>query len=87
MDPSLSAQIQVYESMRERLEADHRGLWALVHGGALCGTFATFHQAAEAACPLFAAGACLIRRIGVPIPPLPLRYRLRSSTVPAAAGV
>ena len=68
---TLTQEIEAFESMKHRLEADHFGEWAVVHGGKLEGTYPSFQNAGEAAADLFVEGPCLIRQIGIAIPSIP----------------
>jgi hypothetical protein len=69
--PSLDDEIAAFDTMKDRLEADHRGQWALVHDGALFGPYSSFQQAAKTAIKRFGLGPYLIRQIGAPPIPLP----------------
>ena len=68
---ALSDEISAYETMRNGLETDHFGEWALVHHGDLVGTYESFELAADEAVRKFGKGPYLIRQIGVPAPSLP----------------
>jgi hypothetical protein len=57
-------EIAAFEALKEDLEADHLGEWALVHHGALISLFPTFEAAAAYAVEQFGRGPFLIRRIG-----------------------
>lgn len=69
----LDIEISTYDSMRERLEAEHMGKWALVYNRELVGLYPTFEAAAEEAVKRFGGGPYLIRQIGA-----------RSITLPAS---
>lgn len=62
---ALDAEIQAYEEIRDSLEADHMGDWAVVYDGRLIGTYPSFDNAAEDAVEKFGRGPYLIRRVGV----------------------
>lgn len=69
---ALSAEIEAYGRMRSRLETDHNGEWAVVHGGELIGTYSNFEAAADDAVQRFGAGPYLIRQIGASRTVLPM---------------
>lgn len=60
----LTKEIVAYERMRNELETDHLGKWALVHDEVLVGVYATFEEAAGEAVQRFGRGPYLIREIG-----------------------
>ncbi len=60
----LTKEIAAYERMRNELETDHLGEWALVHDEGLVGLYATFEEAAAEAVRQFGRGPYLIREIG-----------------------
>ena len=60
----LTKEIAAYERMRNELETDHLGEWALVHNEALVGLYASFEDAASDAVRHFGRGPYLIREIG-----------------------
>ena len=60
----LTKEIAAYERMRNELETDHLGKWALVHDEALVAVYATFEEAASDAVQRFGRGPYLIREIG-----------------------
>ena len=68
---ALSDEISAYEKMRNDLETDHFGEWALVYHGDLVGTYESFELAADEAVRKFGKGPYLIRQIGVSAPSLP----------------
>ena len=68
---ALSDEISAYEWMRNSLETDHFGKWALVHQGKLVSTYESFELAADEAVRQFGEGPYLIRQIGVAAPSLP----------------
>ena len=61
----IQREIEAFEEMKPRLEAEHMGRWALVHHRQLVNTFASFVAAADAATRRFGREPYLIRRIGV----------------------
>ena len=67
----LSDEIAAFEGMRNKLETDHLGKWALVHQGALIDTYDSFEDAATVAVARFGKGPYLIRQIGAPPVSLP----------------
>jgi hypothetical protein len=69
---TLDDEIAAYNEIRDDLESQHRGEWALVHDRKLFGTFASFQQAAASALKNFGRGPYLIRRIGASPLPLPI---------------
>jgi hypothetical protein len=60
----LETEITTYESMREGLEAEHMGKWALLHDHDLIGLYDTFDAVAREAVKRFGRGPYLIRQIG-----------------------
>lgn len=60
----LDIEISTYDSMRERLEAEHMGKWAVVHNRELVGLYTAFEAAAEEAVKRFGSGPYLIRQVG-----------------------
>ncbi len=68
---ALETEIARYDSIREQLEKEHMGKWALIHDNALIGTFATFEDAGTEAVKRFGRGPYLIRKIGAPPITLP----------------
>jgi hypothetical protein len=74
----LNAEIAAFERMREDLEAQSMGKWALVHDEKLFDLYESFELAAESAVHNFGAGPYLIRQIGAPPLALPasLVYQL-----------
>ena len=68
---ALSDEIAAYERMKNGLETDHFGQWALVHQEQLIGTYESFESAADDAVQKFGEGPYLIRQIGIPAPSLP----------------
>lgn len=63
---SLAKDIEAYEGMREKLEAEHVGKWVLIQSQKLIGLYLSFEAAAEDAVRRFGAGPYLIRQIGTP---------------------
>ena len=60
----LDREIAAFEDMRARLEARHRGEWAVFHQCKLIGTFPTLDDAADDALDKFGDDVFLIRQIG-----------------------
>lgn len=61
---TLQDQVAFYETMRDRLEAESWGKWAVVANGRLIGVYDTNPEASEVAISLLTLGPCLVRRIG-----------------------
>ena len=61
---ALTKEIAAYERMRNELETDHLGKWALVHDEALVAVYTTFEEVAAEAVRQFGRGPYLIREIG-----------------------
>ena len=61
---TLEREIQAYAKLRDRLEAESWGQWAVVYGDELIGVYELFEEAAETAVKRFGRGPCLIREIG-----------------------
>ena len=74
---TLSQDIAAYERMRDKLEAEHHGRWAVVHDEELIDTYGSFERAADDAVRRFGRGPYLIREIGgrLPILPASVQYR------------
>lgn len=64
MTEPLAREIAAYERERARLEKDHAGGVALVHGDSPVEVFPTLHAAAEEGLRRFGAAPFLVRRIG-----------------------
>ena len=62
----LTQEIAAYERMREDLESEHHGRWALVHEEQSADTYASFELAAEDALDQFGRGPYVIREVGGP---------------------
>ena len=60
----LTKEIAAYERMRNELETDHLGEWALVHDEVLVRLYPSFEDAASEAVQQFGRGPYLIREIG-----------------------
>jgi hypothetical protein len=77
METNINEEITAYNELRQALEADHMGEWALVHNRELVSLFDSFEAAAEEAVRLFGRGTYLIRQVGAPPVSLPasLMYR------------
>jgi hypothetical protein len=67
----LEVELSAYESMREKLEAEHMGKWVLLRARDLVGLYDSFDAAAEDAVRRFGSGPYLIRQIGAPPLSLP----------------
>jgi len=63
-ESSLMKEIEAYENMRNALETDHLGEWAVVHDRELAGIYESFDAAAADAVARFGRGPYLIREIG-----------------------
>lgn len=61
---ALDDEIDAYERMRARLEADFFGKWIVVHGGEFIDAFSRFEEAADDAIARFGRGPYLIRQVG-----------------------
>ena len=72
----LSDSIKAYEAMRDELECDYTGEWAVVHDRELIGIFPDLEAAADEAVEKFGRGPYLIRQIG--LPPRALSYSTTS---------
>jgi hypothetical protein len=77
----LNSEIAAYDTMRQDLEANHMGKWALLHDRELIASFDSFQAAAEDAVSRFGRGPYLIRQVGAPPLTLPasILYRPVSS--------
>ena len=60
----LDFEMAAYEARQEELEATCWGKWVVFHGGELCGTYADFQEAANAAVSRFGRGPYHIRQVG-----------------------
>lgn len=60
----LEREIQAYAKLRDQLEAESWGQWAVVYGDELIGVYELFEDAAQVAGERFGRGPCLIREIG-----------------------
>ena len=60
----LEREIQAYAKLRDQLEAESWGQWAVVYGDELIGVYELFEDAAQVAVERFGRGPCLIREIG-----------------------
>jgi len=78
----LDVEIAAYESMREKLEVEHTGKWALVRGRDLVAVYDSFDAAAEDAVRRFGAGPYPIRQIGAPPVTLPASVMFQSVHAP-----
>ena len=73
---SLEALSDYYETMREKLESQSLGKWAVVADGKLVGVYDSNPEASEAALPLTESGACLVQQIGYRTKVLPLSLQV-----------
>ena len=73
----LDAEIARYESMRNELERDHDGEWAVIHDDEFVGTFGSLDEAGAEAVRRFGRGPYLIRRIGAPPAKIPASVQFR----------
>ena len=60
----LDREIAVYTKMRDQLEADHFGEWAVVYQDEFVGTYENFEDAVRVAVRRFGRGPYLIREVG-----------------------
>lgn len=60
-----------YEKLKQKLESEHMGKWALISNGELILTEDTFEKVAEKAVEKFGSGPYLIKQIGAPPVTLP----------------
>lgn len=67
----IDVEISAYDAMREQLEAEHTGKWALLHDRQVAGLYDSFDAAAEVAVERFGRGPYLIRQVGAPPATLP----------------
>ena len=67
----INDEIAAYDAMRQELEANHMGKWALVRDRKLVSLFDSFEETAEMAVERFGRGPYLIRQIGAPPLALP----------------
>jgi hypothetical protein len=74
----IDLEIEAYDAMRTKLEAEHAGKWVLLHDRHLAGIFASFEKAAEEAVKRFGSGPYLIRHIGAPPVTLPASVMYQS---------
>ena len=68
----LTKEISAYERMRDELEVNYLGKWALVHDEILVRKFDSFEDAADHAVENFGRGPYLIREIGATPITLPI---------------
>jgi hypothetical protein len=87
METNINEDIIAYESLKENLEADHMGEWALVHNRELVSLFQTFEKAAEAAVEQFGRGPYLIRQIGAQPVVLPASIMYPMPVLPVGISV
>ena len=58
---TLSQDIAAYERMRDKLESEHHGRWAVVHDEELIDTYGSFETAADDAVRRFGRGPYLMK--------------------------
>lgn len=85
METTINEEITAYEGLRQMLEADHMGKWALIHNRELISLFDSFEEAAEAAVEKFGRGPYLIRQVGAPPVVLPASI-VHTVPAPSATG-
>ena len=61
----LEREIQAYAKLRDQLEAESWGQWAVVYGDELIGVYELFEDAAQVAVERFGRGPFLLREIGI----------------------
>jgi len=71
METTINEEIAAYESLRQKLEAEHMGKWALIQNRELVSVLDSFEAVAEEAVKKFGRGPYLIRQIGAPPMTLP----------------
>jgi len=76
---TITEEIKAFEGMQAQLEADHMGLWVLIHDCVLVDVFESFEAAADEAVRRFGSGPFLIRQIGAPPKMLPVSLMYRRS--------
>ena len=69
---TITEEIKAFEKMQSQLEADHMGLWVLIHDGALIDAYQSFEDAADEAVRRFGSGPFLIRQVGAAPKTLPI---------------
>ena len=69
---SIQHDIEAFEQMKPRLEAEQMGQWVLLHNQKLINTFDSFDAAADVAMQRFGRGPFLIRQVGAPLVTLPV---------------
>ena len=67
----LKGEIDAFERMRVKLEAEHNGQWVLFHHQKLVSVHDSFQVAADTGVRQFGRGPFLIRQVGAPPPKLP----------------
>ena len=78
---SLELQNAFHETIRQELEADSFGKWAVVSNERLVGVYESNRAASEVALKLTADGACLVKRIGYVVNVEPSMVRLSHAPV------
>ena len=74
---NLQKDIDAYEKLKAKLEAENMGKWILIHDAELISIYETFELAAENAVKKFGAGPYLIKQIGAPPVTLPASVMFR----------
>ena len=75
-DHSLESLSDYYETIRERLESESLGKWAVIADGKLVGVYDSNPEASEVALRLTESGACLVRQIGYRTKVLPMSLQI-----------
>lgn len=73
---SLESLSDYYETIRESLESESLGKWAVVADGKLVGVYDSNPEASEVALPITETGACLVRQIGYRTKVLPMSLQI-----------
>ena len=60
----MDREIAAFDGMRDVLEAEHRGRWVVIRGGALIGAYPSLDAAADEAMDKFGEEVFLIRQVG-----------------------
>jgi hypothetical protein len=71
METTINEEIIAYEGLRQKLEAESMGKWALIQNRELISLSDSFEAAAEEAVRKFGRGPYLIRQVGAPPMTLP----------------
>ena len=78
---SLEMQNAFYETIRQKLESDCFGKWAVVSNERLVGVYESNRAASEVALKLSPEGACLVKRVGYIVNVEPSMVRLKHAPV------